>query len=46
MDESEAKETITSWLNGLVADYYDERIVKLVQHLGKCMNHNGNYAEK
>jgi hypothetical protein len=40
------KETVTDWLNGLVADFYDERTVKLVQHLDKCLNHDGDYVEK
>jgi hypothetical protein len=42
----EVKETVMDWLNGLVADFYDEGIIKLVQCLDKCLNHNGNYAEK
>jgi hypothetical protein len=33
-------------VNGLVADFYDEGIVKLVQILDKCLNHNGDYREK
>jgi hypothetical protein len=40
------KETVMDWLNGLVADFYDEGIVKLVQHSGKYLNHSGDYIEK
>jgi hypothetical protein len=32
------KETATDWLNGLEVDFYEERIVKLVQRLDKCLN--------
>jgi hypothetical protein len=39
------KSTATDWLHGLVADLYDKRIVKLVQHLDKCLNWNGDYVE-
>jgi hypothetical protein len=42
----EVKETVTDWLNGLAADFYDQGIIKFVQHLGKWLNHRGNYAEK
>jgi hypothetical protein len=34
-----------NWLNGLVANFYDEETVKLVQRLDKCPNHN-DYTEK
>jgi hypothetical protein len=44
--DEEVKETVTDWLNGLVADCYDEGIVKLVQRLDKCLNHNGDHVEK
>jgi hypothetical protein len=40
------KETVTDWLNGLAADFYDKGIVKLVQHLDKCLNRNGGHVEK
>jgi hypothetical protein len=33
MGETEAKETVTDWLNGLAADLHDEGVVKLVQLL-------------
>jgi hypothetical protein len=42
----EVKQTVSGWLNGLAADFYDEGIVKLVQRLNKCLNRNGGYIEK
>jgi hypothetical protein len=44
--DEEVKETVTGWLNGLAADFYDEGTVKLVQLLDKCLNRNGDYVEK
>jgi hypothetical protein len=44
--DEEVKETVTDWLNGLAADFYDKGIVKLLQRLDKCMNHNGDYKEE
>jgi hypothetical protein len=38
-------ETVTDWLNGVAADFYDKGIVKLVHRLDKCLNRNGNYVE-
>jgi hypothetical protein len=40
------KETVTDWLNGLAANFYEKGIIKLVKHLDKCLNHNGDYIEK
>jgi histone-lysine N-methyltransferase SETMAR len=34
--DEEVKETVTDWLNGLAANFYDEGIVKLVQRLDKA----------
>jgi histone-lysine N-methyltransferase SETMAR len=42
MATDEGKETVTDYLNGLAADFYDVGINKLVQHLDKCLNHNGD----
>jgi hypothetical protein len=42
--EDEVKETVSDWLNGLAADFYDEGIVKLVERLDKYLNHNGDYT--
>jgi histone-lysine N-methyltransferase SETMAR len=39
------KETVTAWLNGLVAEFYDEGI-KLLSRLDKCLNLYGDYVEK
>jgi hypothetical protein len=36
MTIDEVKETVMDSLNGLVANFYEEGIVKLVQHLDKC----------
>jgi histone-lysine N-methyltransferase SETMAR len=44
--DEEVKETVTDWLSGLAADFYDKGIVKLVQNLDKCLNHSGDYVEK
>jgi hypothetical protein len=40
------EENVMDRLNKLVADFYDEGIVKLVQLLDKCLNHNEDYVEK
>jgi hypothetical protein len=34
----EVRETVMGWLNGLVADFHNEGIIKLVQVLDKCLN--------
>jgi hypothetical protein len=36
--DAEVKETVTAWLNGLAAEFYDEGIVKLLSQLDKCLN--------
>jgi hypothetical protein len=41
----EVKETVMDWLNGVVANFYEEGIVKLVQCLKKYLKCNGNYVE-
>jgi hypothetical protein len=43
---TQGKETVTDWLNGLAADFYDEGIVKLVQRVDKCLKSNVHYVEK
>jgi hypothetical protein len=36
--DAEVKETVTAWLNGLVAESYDEEIVKLLSQVASiCM---------
>jgi hypothetical protein len=42
----EVKEKVTDWLNGLVADFYDEGTIKIVQRLDKSLNRNGDYVDK
>jgi hypothetical protein len=34
--DEEVEETVTDWLNGLVANFCDEGIVKIVQRLDKA----------
>jgi hypothetical protein len=46
MGESEVKERVTDWLNGLAADFYDKAVIKLMQRLDRCLNHSGDYVEK
>jgi histone-lysine N-methyltransferase SETMAR len=36
--DAEVKDTVTAWLNGLAAEFYDEGIVKLLSRLDKCLN--------
>jgi hypothetical protein len=33
-------------LEGMAADFYYVGIIRLVQHLDKCLNHNGDHVEK
>jgi hypothetical protein len=44
--DEEAKEAVTDWLNRPVADFYDKRIIRLVQCLCIYLNHNGDYVEE
>jgi hypothetical protein len=44
--DEEVKETVADRLNGLAADFYDERVVKPVQHLNKCLHRNRDYVKK
>jgi histone-lysine N-methyltransferase SETMAR len=44
--DEEVKAAIKEWLNGLVAEVYDEGIQKLVTHYDKCLNVGGYYVEK
>jgi hypothetical protein len=39
----EVRESLSVWLNGLAADFFDEMIVKLVQRLGRCSYYKGKY---
>jgi hypothetical protein len=42
----EIKKTVKDWFNGLMADFYDAGIQKLVTRYDKCLNLHGDYAEK
>jgi hypothetical protein len=44
--DKDVKEEFTYWSNGSGVDFYDEGIIKLVQHLVRCLNHNGDYVEE
>jgi histone-lysine N-methyltransferase SETMAR len=44
--DEEVKDAVKEWLNGLVAEVYDEGIVKLLSQLDKCLNLYGDYVEK
>jgi hypothetical protein len=44
--DEEMKEAVTDCLNGLEADFCDEGIMKLVQHLDKCLNRNADLVKK
>jgi 23S rRNA G2069 N7-methylase RlmK/C1962 C5-methylase RlmI len=46
MNTSRRVKTVTDWLNGLVVDFYDDRIVKFVQHLDKYLSRNIDYTVK
>jgi hypothetical protein len=34
------------WLNGLMAEFCNEGIISLVQHLDRCLNRSVDYVEK
>jgi histone-lysine N-methyltransferase SETMAR len=44
--DEEVKDAIREWLNGLVAEVYDEGILKLITRYDKCLNVGGDYVEK
>jgi len=43
-DDHEVKEEVMTWFKGLVADFYDSGIQKLVQRLNKCLDNSGVYV--
>jgi len=45
-DDDEVQEEVTTWFKGLVADFYDSGIQKLVPRLKKCLDNAGDYFEK
>lgn len=44
--DEEMKDEVQHFLKDMVATWYDTTILKLPQHLWKCINWNGNYVEK
>jgi hypothetical protein len=44
--DEEVKDAIKEWLNGLVADVYDEGIQNLITRYDKCLNVGGDYVQK
>jgi hypothetical protein len=42
----EVKKTVKDWFNGLVADFYNAGIQKLITRYDKCLNLHGDYVEK
>jgi len=40
------EEEVTMWFKGLVADFYDSGIQKLVPRLNNCLYNAGDYVEK
>jgi len=45
-DDDEVQEEVMMWFKGLVADFYDSGIQKLIPRLNKCLDNAGNYVEK
>jgi hypothetical protein len=43
--DEEVKYAVKEWLNGLVAEVYDEGIQKLVTRYDKCLNVGGDYVK-
>jgi len=46
MDDDEVQEEVMMWFKGLVADFYDLGMQKLVPQLNKCLDIAGDYVEK
>jgi len=44
-DDDEVQEEVMTWFKGLVADFYDSGIQKLVPRLNKYLNNAGDYVE-
>ncbi|GBM27803.1 hypothetical protein AVEN_269755-1 [Araneus ventricosus] len=45
LKSDELQNAMTSWLNSLAAEFYAERICKLVKRYDKCLNVHGDYVE-
>jgi transposase len=43
--DEEVKKIVKDWVKGLVADFYNAGIQKLVTQYGKCLNLHGDYIE-
>jgi len=45
-DDAELQAGVNEWLKSQAAKFYDDGINKLVHRYDKCLNLNGDYAEK
>jgi hypothetical protein len=45
-DDDEAQEEVMTWIKGLVANFYDSGIQKLVPRFNKCLDNVSYYVEK
>jgi len=45
-DDDVMREEVTTCFKGLVANFYDSGIQKLVPSLNKCLDNAGDYVEK
>ena len=45
-DYDDLKQTVTTWLNRQVVDFFDDGINKLESRLNKCLDLNCGYIEK
>jgi hypothetical protein len=45
-NDEEVKKMVKDWFNGLMADFYDAGIQKLIIRYYKCLNLHGDYTEK
>ena len=43
-DNDEVQEEVMTWFKGLVADFYDSGLQKLVPRLNKCSDSAGDYV--
>jgi hypothetical protein len=44
--DEEVNKTVKDWFSGLAVDFHGAGIQKLVTRYDKCLNLNGDYAEK
>jgi len=45
-NNDKVQEEVMTWFKGLVADFYDSGIQKLVPRLNKCLDNADDYVEK